>query len=96
MSEVEDPMRSNSRHEVTVDDIRQLGGASTPHFALQIRNRIEKLIADLDASDPARSAGEQEIRRLETLAAEGERRGPVQEGEKLMPSLGSEVIPRSS
>ena len=29
--------------QVTVEDVRQLMGASTPHFALQIRNRIAKL-----------------------------------------------------
>ena len=32
-------------HESTVEDVRQLMGASTPHFALQIRNRIRRLIA---------------------------------------------------
>ena len=40
MSEAEDPARLAPSHEVTVEDVRQLMGASTPHFALQLRNRI--------------------------------------------------------
>ena len=53
---------------MTVDDIRQLMGASTPHFALQLRNRIRKLIAPLPPGDPARVLGEAEIARLERQA----------------------------
>ena len=30
-----------------IDDIRALAGPGTPHFALQIRNRIARLIASL-------------------------------------------------
>ena len=45
VSEAESPIRKAPGHEVTVDDVRQLMGASTPHFALQIRNRIARLIA---------------------------------------------------
>ena len=30
--------------EPKVEDVRELMGASTPHFALQIRNRIRALI----------------------------------------------------
>ena len=40
MAEAEKPDRLDPRHRVTVDDVRQLMGASTPHFALQLRNRI--------------------------------------------------------
>ena len=32
------------RREPTIEDVRQLMGASTPHFALQIRNRIRNLV----------------------------------------------------
>jgi hypothetical protein len=53
---------------VTVDDIRALAGPSTPHFALQIRNRIERLIAGLPEDDPVRQEGETQIARLEELA----------------------------
>ena len=40
MAEAEQPERLRPEHRVTVDDVRQLMGASTPHFALQLRNRI--------------------------------------------------------
>jgi hypothetical protein len=67
MSESERPDRLSGR-EITVEDIRALAGPATPHFALQIRNRIERLIAPLPAGRPARIEGEREIRRLTELA----------------------------
>ena len=80
--------RKESSHEVTVEDVRQLMGASTPHFALQLRNRIAKLIADLPADHPARVEGEREIARLERLGIDGETRGEgAAEGERPLPSL---------
>ena len=63
MSEAEAPER-RAASSVSVDDVRALMGASTPHFALQLRNRIAKLIDGLPAGDPARVEGEREIRRL--------------------------------
>jgi hypothetical protein len=73
---------------VTVEDVRQLMGASTPHFALQLRNRIAKLIADLPPEHPARMEGEREIARLQRLGFEGENRGEgAAEGERPLPSL---------
>ena len=65
MAEAEQPERMRPDRQVTVDDVRQLMGSSTPHFALQIRNRIRRLIDGLPADDPARLLGEQEIARLE-------------------------------
>lgn len=75
MSEAESPLRRAAGRAVTVDDVRELMGASTPHFALQVRNRIARLIADLPADDPARRLGEQEIARLTQLGYSGEVRG---------------------
>ena len=72
--------------EPTVEDVRQLMGASTPHFALQIRNRIRRLISDLPAEHPARVEGEREMRRLDAIALGSERRGPIQEHEHGLPS----------
>ena len=75
MSESERPDRLGGR-QITVEDIRALAGPATPHFALQIRNRIERLIAPLPASDPVRAAGERESARLTQLARHsGEPRG---------------------
>jgi hypothetical protein len=74
MAEAEQPERLRPDRQVT--------GSSTPHFALQIRNRIARLIAALPDGDPARVLGLQEIARLERLAYDGETRG---EGEELPP-----------
>ena len=85
MSEFENPERVG--REPTVEDVRELMGASTPHFALQIRNRIRALIADLPEGHPARVEGEREIERLDRIAVEGEHRGPAVEGEPELPSI---------
>jgi len=99
MSEAEDPARiarKQAAHEVTVEDVRQLMGASTPHFALQLRNRIAKLIADLPEEHPARVEGEREIARLERLGITGEVRGQAaEEGERPLPSLDASALERS-
>jgi hypothetical protein len=87
VSQAEDPRRL-SAHEVTVEDVRRLMGASTPHFALQLRNRIAKLVVDLPADHPARVEGEREIARLERLGLSGETRGEAAaSGERPLPSL---------
>lgn len=90
MSQAEDPNRISRRSsgEVSVEDVRELMGASTPHFALQLRNRIARLIAGLPASHPARVEGEREIARLERLGLYGETRGESgNESERPLPSL---------
>jgi hypothetical protein len=91
LSEAEDPrrvLRKQSAQEVSVEDVRQLMGASTPHFALQLRNRIANLVADLPADHPARLQGEREIARLQRLGFTGEVRGEIGEpGERPLPSL---------
>ena len=94
MAEAEQPERLRPERQVTVDDVRQLMGASTPHFALQIRTRIQRLIAGLPPGDPARQLGEQEIARLAALAFTGEVRGEGhQDGERPLPSLGETEPP---
>ena len=91
MSQAEEPerlRRAQGGREVTVEDVRRLMGASTPHFALQLRNRIANLIAGLPAEHPARIEGEREIDRLERLGLSGETRGDPGEGEEPpLPSL---------
>jgi hypothetical protein len=68
VSEAERPDRLEPGRRVTVEDIRALAGPSTPHFALQIRSRVERLIESLPEGDPARAEGERQIARLEQLA----------------------------
>jgi hypothetical protein len=75
VSEAEHPDRLAAEHDVTVQDVRALMGASTPHFALQLRNRIAKLIRGLPPGHPARVEGEKEIQRLDRLSVTGETRG---------------------
>ena len=77
MSEAERSDRRRPGHRATVEDIRALAGPSTPHFALQIRNRIAALIESLPADDAVRREGECQIVRLNELANHtGDPRGP--------------------
>jgi hypothetical protein len=68
LSEAENPNLLAPDREITAEDIRALAGASTPHFALQVRNRIRRLIEPLPADHPARIEGERKIAVLEDLA----------------------------
>lgn len=78
MSETENPRLLAQGSEVTAEDIRALAGASTPHFALQVRNRIRRLIEPLPGDHPARIEGERKIARLEELAEHsGDPRGTL-------------------
>lgn len=96
MSEAEHPDRARPHREVTVEDVRQLTGASTPHFALQLRNRIARLVEGLPAGHPARVEGEREIARLEALGLTGEVRGhEAEEGLAPLPSLAAAPGPRA-
>lgn len=78
MSEAETPELLGEGRRVSAEDIRALAGASTPHFALQVRNRIRRLIEPLPADDPARREGERKIAELEELAEHsGDPRGTM-------------------
>ena len=68
MSEAENPELLGNAHEVTAEEIRALAGPATPHFALQVRNRIRRLIEPLPPDHPARVEGERRIAELEELA----------------------------
>jgi hypothetical protein len=87
VSGAERPDRLAPGRVVTVDDVRELTGGATPHFALQIRDRVRNLISGLEPEDPARVEGERAIARLERIAREGQASGTVQDGELPLPSL---------
>lgn len=94
MSQAENPNRLRAGREVTVDDVRQLMGASTPHFALQLRERIKALIRNLPAEHPARIEGGREIARLDKIAFAGEIRGQEAEpGLEPLPSVAHDATP---
>jgi hypothetical protein len=68
MSEAERPDRLAPGRRITVEDIRTLAGPATPHFALQIRNRIRQLVEGVPEDDPVRIEGRRQMARLEELA----------------------------
>jgi len=77
VSEAERPDLVSGVREITVEDVRSLAGPATPHFALQIRNRIRRLIEPLPSDHPARIEGERQAQRLTELAQHsGDPRGP--------------------
>jgi hypothetical protein len=53
--------------EPTTQDIDALIGPATPHFAYQIRERVERLIADLPEDHPLRAYAAQQLAVLDTL-----------------------------
>jgi hypothetical protein len=78
MSEAENPSLLGAQGEVSAEEIRALAGASTPHFALQVRNRIRRLIDPLPPDHPARIEGERKIAALEELSRHsGDPRGTL-------------------
>jgi hypothetical protein len=57
-----------ARLEPTIDDVDELVGPATPHFAMQIRARVRELVRDLPEDHPVRRYGEEKIELLERLA----------------------------
>ena len=53
--------------EPTRDDIDALVGPATPHFAYQLRARIEELIMGLPEDHPVRRHGEERMALLDRL-----------------------------
>ena len=78
--------------EPTREDIDSVVGAATPHFAPQIRARVQALVRDLPEDHPMRAYGEEQIALLERLpyatskAAEGPLEPPTRLGWSELPS----------
>jgi len=53
--------------EPTKDDIDAVVGPATPHFAYQLRARVEELIEDLPPEHEIRRYGELQMERLDRL-----------------------------
>ncbi len=58
------------------DELARLMGAATPHFALQIRDRVRAYADALPEEHPRRIMLAAQVTRLEALAVDGER-GPA-------------------
>ena len=53
--------------EPTRDDVDALVGPATPHFAYQLRARVEQLIAGLPEEHPVRRYGDEKMDLLDRL-----------------------------
>ena len=88
--------------EPTRDDIDELVGPATPHFAYQLRARVRQLIADLPEDHPVRRYGEEQMELLDRLgyasskAEEGPREPRSKPGWREIPSSApaDEPLPR--
>jgi len=85
--------------EPTKDDIDTLVGPATPHFAYQLRARIEELITDLPEGHEVRRYGETQMERLDRLghasskAEQGARESRRRPGWDQIPSAAPEYDP---
>jgi hypothetical protein len=59
----------------TEDELAQLVGAATPHFAFQIRSRIAEYAAALPADHPRQAELQAHLERLDQLGYDGESAG---------------------
>ena len=53
--------------QATKEAIDALVGPATPHFAYQLRARVEELVKDLPEDDPIRRYGEEKMELLDRL-----------------------------
>jgi hypothetical protein len=76
----------------TIEEIDALVGPATPHFAYQIRARVEELIRDLPEENPVRRYGVEKMDMLDRLghasskAEEGPREPETRPGWQQIPS----------
>ena len=66
----------------TIEEIDALVGPATPHFAYQIRARVEELVLDLPEDNPVRRYGEEKMELLDRLghASSKAEEGPREAG----------------
>jgi len=79
----------------TEDDLRQLVGAATPHFAFQAHERIAQLAESLPPDHPRQAELRSHLEYLERLGYEGEAAGVERPDLPPRPSL-SGLMPGSS
>ena len=76
----------------TIEEIDALVGPATPHFAYQIRARVEEIVLDLPDDNPVRRYAEEKMQLLDRLghasskAEEGGREAETRPGWDGIPS----------
>jgi hypothetical protein len=76
----------------TIEEIDALVGPATPHFAYQIRARVEELVRDLPEDNPVRRYAAEKMELLDRLghasskAEEGPREASTRPGWEEIPS----------
>lgn len=88
--------------EPTRDDVEALIAGATPHFAFQLRARLQELVAELPAEHPARSYALRQMELLDRLgyassrAEQGEPEARTKPGWEQIPSsaTASDPLPR--
>jgi hypothetical protein len=88
--------------EPTIADIEALVGPATPHFAYQLRARVEELVTDLAKDHPVRRYAEEKMELLDRLgyasskAKDGGREARTRPGWLELPSSApvDEPLPR--
>ena len=87
--------------DATIEEIDRLVGSATPHFAYQLRARVDELIKELPTDNPTRRYGEEKMELLDRLghassrAEEGPREPRTRPGWEEIPSSApaSEPLP---
>jgi RecB family exonuclease len=80
--------------EPTKEDVDTLVGPATPHFAYQLRARIEELVSELPEGHPVRRYGEEKMELLDRL---GYASSKAEEGAREPRSrIGWEQVPSSA
>jgi hypothetical protein len=88
--------------EPTRADVDALVGPATPHFAYQLRARVEELVTDLPADHPVRRYADEQMELLDRLgyasskAKDGGREARTRPGWQELPSSApvDEPLPR--
>jgi hypothetical protein len=89
--------------EPTREDVDALVGPATPHFAYQLRARLEELVLELPARHPVKQYAEERMQLMDRLgnasskAEEGEREPRSRPGWEQIPSSAPayDPLPRS-
>src|SRR5262245_7510009 len=80
-----EPSERGARVEPTFEDVDELIGPATPHFAMQLRARVRDLVRDLPPDHPVRRHAQEKIELLERLAFATSKaeEGPVESRSRL-------------